>query len=394
MKIHTLRLLFVVALIFSLLAPSANAHAATFPVFNLDDDGLGSLRQAIVAANATAGADTITFSISGTIKLVTMLPLITDAAELTIDGSGQAVTISGEHLVRVMRVESGASLTLDHLTIANGTSPASDAGGGIYNKTGTVTISNSTFSGNNAAIFGGGLCNEGGTVTITNSTFSGNNAIQGGGVFNDSGTLTVTNSIFSLNTGDDGGGIAIYCTSTTNSTTIIANVTFSGNSATNAGGGILVFGYAGNSVTVLNSTLSGNSSANSPWPFGGGIRINSGTVTFRNTIIANNTSGGNCSGVPINGGNNLDSGTTCGWGSASASISNTDPLLEALTGSPAYFLLHGGSPAIDAGNDAVCASAPLNNTSQNGIARPQGFHCDSGSYEQIMYMHHLPLIMH
>ena len=62
-------------------------------------------------------------------------------------------------------------------------------------------------------------------------------------------------------------------------------------------------------------------------------------------------------------------------------MSNTDPLLGALTGSPAYFPLNAGSPAIDASNDAICATAPVSNTSQNGLTRPQGPHCDIGSYE-------------
>jgi len=105
-------------------------------------------------------------------------------------------------------------------------------------------------------------------------------------------------------------------------------------------------------------------------------------VTLRNTIVANSTSGGNCSYAIINGGNNIDSAATCGWGSTSGSMSNTNPLLGALTGSPAYFPLNAGSPAIDAGNDAICAAAPVNNESQNGLTRPQGVHCDIGSYER------------
>ena len=54
----------------------------------------------------------------------------------------------------------------------------------------TLTITNSTFSGNSAVTDGGGICN-GGTVTITNSTFSGNSAgTSGGGIFSiGSGTV-------------------------------------------------------------------------------------------------------------------------------------------------------------------------------------------------------------
>src|SRR5215212_2726267 len=54
------------------------ALAATFTVSNANDDGAGSLRAAITSANATAGADTITFDITGpgphTIQLASALP--------------------------------------------------------------------------------------------------------------------------------------------------------------------------------------------------------------------------------------------------------------------------------------------------------------------------------
>ena len=106
------------------------------------------------------------------------------------------------------------------------------------------------------------------------------------------------------------------------------------------------------------------------------------TATLFNTIVANNP-GGNCYGVIVNGGHNLEDGAACGWGSASGSMSDTNPLLGALTGSPPYFPLIEGSPAIDAGDDAICAAPPVNNQSQNGVARPQGPHCDIGSYETL-----------
>jgi hypothetical protein len=74
----------------SWLLPSAYA-ATTFTVVNTNDSGAGSLRQAILDANAAAGTDTIAFNIPGsgvkTIKLDTSLPQITDP--LIIDGYTQ-----------------------------------------------------------------------------------------------------------------------------------------------------------------------------------------------------------------------------------------------------------------------------------------------------------------
>ncbi len=83
-----------------LVAPQA--LAATFTVTTTADSGAGSLRQAILDANALAGLDTIAFAIPGagehTIQPVTGLPTITDA--VVIDGSGQ-VDGNGRPLVRI-----------------------------------------------------------------------------------------------------------------------------------------------------------------------------------------------------------------------------------------------------------------------------------------------------
>ena len=291
------------------------AYAGTFTVINLNDSGAGSLRQAIMDANAAPGADTIDFSVSGTITLVSTLPNITDAAGLTIDGTGQAVNISGNHAVQVAVVDTDASLTLDHLTIADGKGLGIGVSGGIGNY-GTLTITNSTFSDNDSSGYGGGILNMG-TLTITNSTFSGNSAMYGGAIA-DHGTLTITNS------------------------------TFSGNSATT----------------------------------GGGIYVWDGTMTLLNTIVANSLSGGNCSGTITNGGNNIDDGTTCGWGSTDGSMSSTNPLLGVLAnnGGPTQtFGLLTGSPAIDGVTFNAPNSAP--SMDQRGVTRPQGAGYDIGAFE-------------
>ncbi len=86
------------------------AYAATYTVTNTNDSGAGSLRQAIVDANANVGADSISFNIAGagvhTIAPLTNLPEITD--QVTIDGETQSgadcdprtllIELSGENL--------------------------------------------------------------------------------------------------------------------------------------------------------------------------------------------------------------------------------------------------------------------------------------------------------
>lgn len=359
-----------------------HAHAASYVVNtladNTTDDAFCTLREAISAANnaaanancgtGSAAGDTVTFSVSGTITLGSQLPaIVSGQGALTINGGGN-ITVSGNNSVRVIQVNSGADLTLQNLTIANG---RADDGGGAYNN-GVLTVTNSTFSGNSATGGGGGIYNLEGTLTVTNSTFSGNSAASGGGISNEQilvGGMSV--STFSGNSPVGEGGIFSAGTAT------IANSTFSGNSATNNGGGIYNFG---DTVTITNSTFSGNSATN-----GGGAIFNPSAVTLKNTIVANSPSGGNCASAVTDGGNNLDSGNTCGF-TVNAKI-NTNPNLGALTGSPAYFPLNTGSPAIDAGSNAICAAAPVNNNSQNGVTRPTDGDgngtalCDIGAYE-------------
>ena len=79
-------------------------------------------------------------------------------------------------------------------------------GGGILNAdTATLTIINSTLSGNTAGL-GGGVFNSG-TLIIINSTCSSNMASEGGGIYNSgSGMLTITNSTFSGNAASETGG--------------------------------------------------------------------------------------------------------------------------------------------------------------------------------------------
>ena len=67
-------------LAFLLWAATLPLAAATFTVTNTDDAGPGSLRQAILDAEGSAGADTIAFAIPGagvhTITPLSLLPII------------------------------------------------------------------------------------------------------------------------------------------------------------------------------------------------------------------------------------------------------------------------------------------------------------------------------
>jgi hypothetical protein len=98
--------------------PLSVLTTTTFTVANTDDSGPGSLRQAILDANANPGTDTITFSIGSGVQTITLtngLPTVTDP--VTIDGTSQP-GFSGQPLIEL----NGSNVIGDGLTITAGSS--------------------------------------------------------------------------------------------------------------------------------------------------------------------------------------------------------------------------------------------------------------------------------
>ncbi len=396
--LNIFRKLFTIMTVVSLLTGSALLAApvladsiitVTTTDDNTNSDGFCSLREAIINANddaqtftgcpAGSGNDTISFDNAlgtATVTITSALPLISDTDGLVIDG-GSDIRVSGDNLYQVLYVFPSASLALQNLTIING---KSSTGGGVYNG-GSVTITNTTFTNNISTIHGGGIFNDG-TLTVTNSLFLNNNATSAGGgiINNSSGTILVKNSTFIGNTAASAG--AIY--QNDSGTLSITNSTFADNTAVNYGGSI----YSTGATTVTNSTFSSNGAGLS----GSDILFStfaSPTLSLYNNILANSdTNTGSCavlSGTVL-GNNNLieDATSACGFtNSTNGNIVGSDPALGLLTGSPAYFPLSTGSPAINTGNDAVCAAAPVNGLDQRGTVRPFGAHCDIGAVEYV-----------
>lgn len=150
----------LLALLLLLLAP-AGGVAGTRTVTSLNDNGAGSLREAI---GASVNGDTINFSVAGTITLTSGELLI--GRSIAINGPTLAsLTVSGNGASRVFNISSGISVNISNLTIIWGYS--SGPGGGILNN-GTLTVNNSTFS-RNFADFGGGIDNELGNLNMLNT---------------------------------------------------------------------------------------------------------------------------------------------------------------------------------------------------------------------------------
>ena len=252
------------------------------------------------------------------------------------------------------------------ITSTNFDSNTSGRVGGVIDNDGDLSLLNSHFISNRANRSGGGIYNKG-HVSIVSSYFFGNRAesIDGGAVTNRSGgELHITGSSFIGNEADDGGGAI---SSEQQSDTEVSNCIINGNQA-EYGGGISV---EGGLVTLTHLTLARNSAER-----GGGLFVDDehiSTVRLRNSIVSNN-GGSDCEGSIGLSASNVDTDGSC------FAILSGDPMLGELVepddGSPAYFPLLEGSPAIDAANDEYCPDTDI-----IGTRRPQGAACDIGAYE-------------
>lgn len=372
MLVSSIALLALMAI--ALTTATKRVSAATFTVTNLDDGGDGSLRQAILDANANPGADIIDFQdeLTGTITLTSgELPLVTE--DLTINGPGIfAITVSGNHASRVSVVNTGVTAVISGLTLTDG--QISGNGGGIFNL-GNLTLNNVAVSGCVSGLGGGGIFNNG-TMTITNSTLSDNHANDnnaGGGGILSNGPLAITSSTLSGNSAARGGGIY---TNNGGASLSITNSTLSGNSAINTGGGIEDFGTANISFT----TLSGNSAGVN----GGGIIVDASAIlNIKNSIVANSTAGGDCSNsgtFNATGTNFTTNGTCPGFTQVTPAQLNLGPLADNGGPTQTHALLP-GSVAIDAAPDCTDVGGGTVSADQRGIFRPQGTACDVGAYE-------------
>jgi cysteine-rich repeat protein len=201
---------------------------------------------------ALAGGGIVTFDCGNdpvTITLTSQKTVGWGGAAHTVDGGG-LVTLSGNNAVAVFDA-AGPRVHLKNLTIANGLI-------GIWND-GTLTVTNCVLagnSGNNGDYWSGGGITNRATLTVTNSMFVGNRALPGfgGGILNlDGGTLTVIDSTFSGNTSNHGGAISMF-----GGTLTVVNSTFSGNSADYCGG----IDNEGRGAAVLRNTIVANNTNN------------------------------------------------------------------------------------------------------------------------------------
>jgi hypothetical protein len=330
------------------------ARAANYIVVNNSDSGPGSLRQAILNANA-GGGGTITFAnVTGAISLQSPLPTLT--ANIKIRGPGYsqlAITCSNTIAITILTNSASSTGSISGLsiqsTMANfGAFTLLDSFVGlefnpgiapVYNS-GTMTLSRCILTGNQvpdgndsienhgtinldhcsitnnrggssvynsgnltmdySVVAGhtyftsssGGIYNDGGIVVLRNCAISNNWSVQGGGIWN-GGALFITNSLINSNR-------SFYSDPDTPAGglynigyAVLVNTTVSGNRASAAGGGI----WNNGGLRLLNCTVA----SNYVFGVGGGVWNSTDGAVFqsRNSIFGGNSSTNtNCSSSP------------------------------------------------------------------------------------------------
>jgi hypothetical protein len=351
-------------------------------VTNANNSGPGSLRQAVLNANANPGADVITFdpTFFATARTIVLTGsnLAAFTGDTTVTGPAAGVTVeaavnSGD----LFTVGAGATVSFTGLTVTG--SALSNA---IVNN-GTLTVSNCMFTSPPRGSDGdsNGIVNNH-IATVTGCTFGSAGVLQFGlALFNVSGSLTVSDSLLlNCNQGVFNGG-----TATLSGCTINNEVGVEYGSMRNYSGALTLTncsimdwsGYDGLFIVDEGTLLFQNCTLIENAPTAGST--NAGTVTMKNTIYRRNPA----SAAITDGGGNLllnRTGTDAPALAADLTALGLDPTGLQNNGGPTktFKLLSG--PAINGG---VNANVPVGlTTDQRGSGFPRSVGTvDIGAYE-------------
>lgn len=357
------RLAPLLLLVFVLL-PIPRASAATLIVTRFDDPGPPfscqpvdcSLREAVIAANTSPGADIIPL-IPGTYRLT--IPATNDDASLdgdldfteagtTVIGTGATSTVidSSQVFERAFDVLAPGTTAISRVTITGGNTPIDGAGLLVQGPSVFLDLSAVAVTGNTTSGFGGGIfVKDSAQVGITNSTISGNTSTHMGG-------------------GISSGGVNFGFVSLAHST-IIGNSADSDGDGVGDGGGI----HAGMASLFLSSSIVAGNSDGSPAPSDKDPNC-SGPVASQGHNIVGDVTG--CTFTPA-------PGDQVGTGAAPVDP-HVGPLSDNGGPTPTHALLP-GSPAIDAGQ---CFFGDQRGIPAGGLPQTGGNPCDIGSYELVL----------
>lgn len=350
------------------------------------NDGKCSIVEAVTNANndaqtwvdcpAGSGTDTITLPAGATFSYSSPTSGSTDAAlpditsTIVIEGNNSTIQRTGGSDFRLVNVSGSGNLTLRKTTLTGGHFPN---GGGILNF-GTLTLLQSTVTGNNGLGGQGGGIQSTGTLTLKQSTVSNNQTPtgNGGGVYITSGIVNIANTTISGNSTEAfGAGIAIA-----GGTVQITNSTIVGNTSVNFCGGI---GIQGGTTSISRSIVSGNTAANYGKEIG-----NFGTTVYANAVNlfghSGETGGAAFYGFVPGG---ADINATSNGGVPTALLSILDTTLANNGGPTLTHALVLGSPAIDKATGDSCQAAPVDGRDGRNYVRASGASttCDIGAFE-------------
>jgi predicted outer membrane repeat protein len=308
-------------LIFTLTANSSSIAQAA-PDSGVVGSGTPASCTQTALNTALAGGGSITFNCGGPATIV-VTATKTISVNTTLDG-GSVITLSGGDTTGVFFIQSGARLTLNHLTLTQGDSGMGGcvtvfgtlqatqstfttchshtnwifpgSGGAIYSLNGTVALTNSVVMNNSVDLDGGGIYLNGGQATLNHVDVLSNTAWlthtgSGGGVYVTNHTnFVASDSRFNYNRigwQGQGGGLYVY-----SSTALLVNVAANDNVALNAadGGGF----YAENSQFTLQG---GGANGNHGLYDGGGLTLNNTSASISNATLSNNTASSNGGGI-------------------------------------------------------------------------------------------------
>ena len=234
----------------ALLMVSGAARAASFVVLNTNDSGQGSLRAAMLAANAASGIDSISFGAGGlgTITLASPLPALTD--NITINGPGASqLTVSGNNQFRIFNVAGGAFLSLNDMTLRDGRAtnnpnPDLPVGAALYVQNGATAAVGRVFFDNQPPPQAGAPSRISARSTSPKAPLptTPRRRARGGAIHSVPGsTIRVFNSTFARNrAADSGGAIRADGTATFDSLTVVRNIADSDNNGSGRGDGLSI----------------------------------------------------------------------------------------------------------------------------------------------------------
>jgi CSLREA domain-containing protein len=254
-----------------------------------------SLREAIIAANAVQGPDTILvpagiykLSITGQGEDAGATGDLDIKSTVTIKGVGGTAIVRAEGIDRVMQVFPLGRVVLSRLWLTGGSLPGNEPGGGIAS-TGRLSLVNSIVSGNRTSFAGtgGGIDNSGNwTLTLIDSVVNGNAAGNGGGIHSSGqGSMSLLRTVIAENQADNTGGIRMEAGGTAS----IVNSTFTANAGLGGGG----FLNGGTITQLTNSVFDANSAIQ-----GGGL-LNGGTIARISGTTFTDNFGGHFGGGAI-----------------------------------------------------------------------------------------------